>query len=72
MSYRVLIGINVALDKGEKWREKNGNVIVDESGGAEVRFEPGEVVAQFPKRTDIKSLFQIGAIELLEEELGDG
>ncbi len=72
MSYTVLIGFNQVLAKGETWKENAGKVISFPDGKEEVRFEPGEVVAQLPKRTDLKALFEIGAVELVQEELGDG
>ncbi len=72
MSYTVLIGFNQGLAKGETWKEKCGKVISFADGNEEVRFEPGDVVAQLPKRTDKQALFEIGAIELVEEEAGDG
>jgi hypothetical protein len=69
MSYRILIGISVALDKGELWKGKAGKV-VKETG--EVRFEPGDEVKEFPRLTDMRSLLDIQAVEVIEEELENG
>lgn len=67
--YRILIGLNIRLEAGEKWSEKAGKVIRYEGAPDEVRFEPGETVKNFPKGTDVKSLVEMEAVEPAEEEL---
>ncbi len=66
MRYRILIGINVRLAKGEAWRRKVGQVDADLH---EVRFEPGDVTDAFPKHTAVDELLNLGAVELVEEDL---
>lgn len=62
--YRIKIGCNVRLNKGEKWP---GRVWKLPDGSREARLEPGEQVERLPEATDVQFLLDAGAIEPISE-----
>jgi len=62
--YRIKIGCNVKLEKGEKW---GGTVWTMPDGSREARMEPGDLVERLPALAALDWLRDRGVIEEIQE-----
>ncbi len=62
--YKVLIGCNVRLKKGEEWA---GTVWKMRDGSREARLEPGDLVERLPALAALDWLLERGVIEEIPE-----